>query len=450
MCKMNQFLFIFRHLDISAAKPSPDQWQHWFARMVARDCLLWIDENQQIMKKQLLIIGGGFAGFWSAISAIRQSREIGKTDEVEITLVNTDNYFTIRPRLYEVSLDGLQIELAKYLQPLGIRQVTGTAKIINPEKNEVVVLTEGGVRSLHYDYLVLATGGALKEINLPGIQYTYNIDTFDNAQRLEDHLAKLAKHNFRGEGAATFVVAGAGLTGLETVTSIEEKAKAIQARHGGKRTLFRVVLIDRNEQLGSSFSPEGQQYISKACAAKNIEVITGAEIKAIAPTRIILNNGKTIPTRTVIWTIGMMASSLTQFFAGEKDQLNRLKVDNYLKLPGYHNVIVSGDVANVQVDNGHTALMACQYAQVMGRWSGHNAINDLFSIPLKAYIHNDYFTVLDLGEDHALFTRGWEHSVQQSGAAARDIKKRINTSQIYPMEGVEDTVKASYPETPQF
>lgn len=443
---MNQFLFIFRHLDIDAVQSSPDQWQHWFARMVAGNYSLYTGENQQTMKKQLLIIGGGFAGFWSAISAIRQSREIGKTDEVEITLVNADNYFTIRPRLYEVSLDGLQIELAKYLQPLGIRQVTGTAKIIDPEKNEVVVLTAGGVRSLHYDYLILATGGALKEINLPGIQYTHNIDTFDNAQRLEDHLAKLAKHNFRGEGSATFVVAGAGLTGLETVTSIEEKAKTIQALHGGKRTHFRVVLIDRNEQLGSSFSPEGQQYISKVFAAKNIEVITSAEIKAIAPTRIVLSNGRTIPTRTVIWTIGMMASSLTQFFAGEKDQLNRLKVDNYLKLPGYHNVIVSGDVANVQVDNGHTALMAAQYAQIMGRWSGHNAINDLFSIPPKEYIHNDYFTVLDLGEGHALHTKGWEYNVLQSGTEARNFKKKINTSLIYPQESVEDTVKASYPD----
>jgi len=446
---MNQFLFIFQHLDIKAAQPSPNQWQHWFARMVARDCSLWIEENRQIMKKQLLIIGGGFAGFWSAISAIRQSREIGKTEEVEITLVNAGNYFTIRPRLYEVSLDGLQIQLAKYLQPLGIRQVTGTAKIINPDKNEVIVLTEGGIRSLHYDYLILASGGALKDINLPGIQYTYNVDTFDNAQKLEHHLAQLARHSFRGEGSATFVVAGGGYTGLETVTHIEEKARAIQARHGGKRTHFRVVLIERNDRPGSFLSPEGQHYISKVCAAKNIEVITGTEIKAIAPTRIVLNNGKTIPTRTVIWTIGMMASSLTQFFTGEKDQLNRLKVDTYLKLPGYPNVIVSGDVANVSVDDGRTALMASLYAQSMGRWSGHNAINDLFSVPLKAYIHNGYVGCLDLGEGHGLYTRGWEHKVHKTGTEARNIKKQINTLLIYPPENVEDTVKASYPEIPE-
>ena len=58
------------------------------------------------LKKQLVIIGGGFAGFWSAISAIRQSREIKKRDEVEIILINPDNQVTIRPKLNDLSLEG--------------------------------------------------------------------------------------------------------------------------------------------------------------------------------------------------------------------------------------------------------------------------------------------------------------------------------------------------------
>lgn len=94
--------------------------------------------------------------------------------------------------------------------------------------------------------------------------------------------------------------------------------------------------------------------------------------------------------------------------------------------------------------------MACLYAQSMGRWSGHNAINDLFSIPLKAYTHNGYVGCLDLGEGHALYTRGWERNVHKTGHEARDIKKRINTLLIYPPDNVEDTVKASYPEIPEF
>lgn len=117
------------------------------------------DNGTSSEKKKLLIIGGGFAGFWSAMSAVRQSRELQKTKELDITLVNADNYFTIRPRLYEVSLEGLRVPLDKYLKPTGVHQIIGTAEMIFPDKNEVTVKTPQGVMDLHYDYLVLATGG---------------------------------------------------------------------------------------------------------------------------------------------------------------------------------------------------------------------------------------------------------------------------------------------------
>jgi NADH dehydrogenase len=402
------------------------------------------------MKKQLMIIGGGFAGFWSALSAIRQSRELQKAGELEITLVNTDNYFTIRPRLYEVSLEGLRVELDKYLKPLGIQQVMGKAELIDPEKQEVTVSTVHGVRSLKYDYLILATGGALKAINLPGIEFTQNVDTFEGAQRLEDHLVTLAKKDFAEEGAATLVVAGAGFTGLEAVTSIADKARMIAGKYAGKQPELKVVLIDRGAKLGGFFDEEGQEYIAKACAEKNIEVINGAEIQSITPAGIVLNNGQALATRTVIWTVGMVASALTAFFKGEKDNQGRLMVDTFLKLRTYDNVIIAGDVAHVSVDNGHTAVMACQYAQFMGRWAGHNAVNDLFATPLKEYIQNGYVTCLDLGESHALYTSGWERKVHQSGEEARATKSWVNTILLYPQQDVEEAVTASYPEIPQF
>jgi NADH dehydrogenase len=105
------------------------------------------------MKKKLLIIGGGFAGFWSAMSAIRQSRAIEKEADLEITLVNPDNYLTIRPRLYEASLEGLRVELDTYLLPLGIKQIVGRADVIDPTGKKVTVFSQQGTRTLVYDYL---------------------------------------------------------------------------------------------------------------------------------------------------------------------------------------------------------------------------------------------------------------------------------------------------------
>jgi NADH dehydrogenase len=401
------------------------------------------------MKKQLLIIGGGFAGFWSAISVIRQSREIQKRGELEVTLINPDNYVTIRPGLNELSSEGLYFELDKYLRPLGVHQIVGRAKIINPETNEVVVSTEQGIRNLSYDYLILAAGGVLKIPNLPGIQHTFNVDKPDHAQRLEDHLIELAKKDFHEEGAATFLVVGSEFTGLETVVGIEQTARTIQAYYSARKPAFRIILLESEKQIATEFPADCRQYIQDVIQSKNIEVLFNSELSIIGPASVLLNNGNRIATQTVIWTKGMAASSLTQFFKTAKDGLNRLKIDQYLKLPGYDNVIAAGNVAHSPGIEGYSSLIACQFAQFEGRWAGHNAVNDLFHIPLKKYVQPDYLPCIDLGEPPAVSDQEWERSQREKRYKGRSAAEHVNKGTMYPWQDVEETVKASYPEIPK-
>jgi len=401
-------------------------------------------------KKQLLIIGGGYAGFWSALSAIRESREINKADEVEVTLINTDNYFTMRPRLYEVSLEGLRIKLDEYLKPLGIHQIMGKAEIINPDTNEVVVATAHGIRHLNYDYLILAAGSSLKALNLPGMEYTFNIDTYNNAERLEQHIIELAKRNFENEGDDIFVIAGAGLTGLEAATSIKDKVKKMQGLYSTKIKEVKVILVERSAEVGSYYSVEAQDYLNQSIKSKNIQVITESEIIAVEPSAVHLTHDSYIPTSTVIWTIGLVASPLTTFFRGERDDLNRIVVNDFLKLTEYPNVIIAGDVANVKVGQEKTAVMSCQFSQFQGRWAGHNAVNDIFGVEMMKYVQNGYNTCLDLGGENALVTDGWDRVLHKTGGDAKAIKMWINTDLIYPAKDPEDAIVQSYPRIPKF
>jgi NADH dehydrogenase len=401
-------------------------------------------------KKHLVIIGGGYAGFWSALSAIRQSRDIEKLEELEVTLINADNYFTMRPRLYEVSLEGLRVKLDDYLKPLGIKQIIGKAEIIDADSNEVIVATAHGTWHLAYDYLILAAGSSLKALNLPGIENTFNIDTYTNAEQLEAHIITLAKRNFENEGDNTFVIAGAGLTGLEAVTSIEDKVKKMQELYSTSQKDIKVVLVERHNEVGSYYSPDAKAYLNDTIVSKNIQVMTESEIIAIEPSRVILTHDVEIATSTVIWTIGMTASPLTRFLKGKRDSLNRIYVDGFLKLNEYPNVIVAGDVANVKVGQGQTAVMSCQFSQFQGRWAGHNAVNDMFGLELKEYIQNGYTTCLDLGGDNALITDGWDRIVHKTGTDGKAIKTWICTDLIYPHDDVEEALADSYPKIPKF
>jgi NADH dehydrogenase len=401
------------------------------------------------MKKQLLIIGGGFAGFWSALSAIRQSRELKKEGELEVTVVNMDEYMTIRPRLYEVSLEGLRVELNKYFKQLNIKLIIGKAEIIDAEKNLVTVATESGSRLLSYDYLILSSGSVLKAINIPGIERTFNVDTFKGAQKLEDHLTHLAKKNFEGDGATTFVVAGSGLTGLEVVTAIKEKATKILADHGKDAITFKVVLIEKADKIGSYYAPEAQDYVIETLKAKDITVNTGVYLAAVQHNGATLSDGSFIPSQTVISTVGLVASSLCNFFKGEKDQLGRLHVNEYLQLAAHKNVIAAGDVANIPVDDeGNSSLMACQFSMFLGKWAGHNAVNGLFSQPLKPYSYKDYVTCVDLGPEDGMLTTGWDRKLVASGMEGKNIKMEVTTKLIYPADDVEAALEESYPEVP--
>jgi len=401
------------------------------------------------MKKQLLIIGGGFAGFWSALSAIRQSRELQKENELEVTLVNMDEYLTIRPRLYEVSLEGLRVELKKYFKPLNIKFIIGKAEIINPEENLVTVATNHGSRMLNYDYLILSSGSVLKAINIPGIENTFNVDTFNGAQRLEDHLTQLASKNFDGDGATTFVIAGSGLTGLEVVTVIKEKALKILGEQGQDPIDFKVVLIEKADKVGNYYSTEAQDYVIKTLESKDVTVVTGVSLAGVTSNGATLSDGTFISSQTVISTVGLVASSLCNFFKGEKDKLGRLHVNKYLQLEEYDNVIAAGDVANIPTDDkGNSSLMACQFSMFLGKWAGHNAVNSLFSQPLKSYNYTDYVTCVDLGQEDGMLTTGWERTLAFSGIEGKNIKMEVTTKLIYPADDVDTALQDSYPEVP--
>lgn len=109
--------------------------------------------------KKILIIGGGFAGVWSALAAMRHCILLNKTKEVEITLINKDAYHGLRPRFYEEDLSQTRIPLEKILTPYGIKLVIGEVTLIDLTHQKVDVKNSSSELEIHeYDKLILAAG----------------------------------------------------------------------------------------------------------------------------------------------------------------------------------------------------------------------------------------------------------------------------------------------------
>jgi NADH dehydrogenase len=375
----------------------------------------------------ILVLGGGFAGVWSAASAVRAARESGAhASEMRVTLVSDGDDMVIRPRLYERDPAQMRVSLDRVLGPIGVERVGATVTGIDTSARTVKALTsKGQTIALPYDRLVLATGSRAVQPNLPGAQFLFDIDTIAAAATLERHLADLADQPDR-EGLFSAVVIGAGFTGLEVATELAGRLPGSGLRRA------RVVLVDRSQNVGQQLGDGPRPQIIAALDALGVEVRLGATVAEVTDTYVRLADGEVIAASTTVWTAGMSASPLTEEIPGERDRLGRLIVDEYLRVPTTPDVYAAGDTAAAVAEDGHFVMQSCQHAVPLGKFAGYNAAADLLGLPQAPFAPTPYATCLDLGAAGAVATNGWDREVQMTGDEAKTLKQQINAEWIYP------------------
>ena len=380
--------------------------------------------------KQILIIGAGFAGLWSALSAIRQL-DLNGSKGVEVTLLAPQAELHVRPRFYEPDVHTLAAPLQALFDAVNVRFVQGTAYHIDEAARRVGYRTRSGTRcTLPYDRLIMACGSELERPDMVGIEHAFDVDKLDSAARLETHLKSLASLP-NTPARNTVVVAGGGFTGIETATELPARLRAIL----GEDAVLRVVVIDRGARIGAALGNGIRPAIEQACEALGVEWVCGATVVSVDPAGVQLDNGQRIDASTVVWTVGFKANPLTEQISGERDNRGRLHVDGNLKVKGNDAVYAAGDVAYATCDAlGNPAMMSCQHAIALGRHAGNNAAAELIGVAQMAYSQPKYVTCLDLGAWGAVYTEGWDREVSppEDKAEAKALKRQINSVWIYP------------------
>ncbi|MDX8255568.1 NAD(P)/FAD-dependent oxidoreductase [Acinetobacter pittii] len=381
------------------------------------------------MSKRIIIAGSGFAGLWAALAAQRAIHLASQEQNIEVVMVSPSPNVDIRPRLYEAVLENMYPNISELLSVVDVKYVAGWVNEIDAAaQNLVIKTTQGDKQTLSYDRFILATGSTTFMPPIPGLtEYGFGVSTLEDAEKLDQHLKNLTN---KPANAArnTVVVAGGGLTGLETVTEMPERLRNILGEPD-----IRVVLVDSSAEIGAALGEEAAAVIREALEELGVEGKAGLRVTALDASGVTLSNGERIEAETVIWTAGMRANSLTSQIAGEKDNLGRILGDAYLHAPEAKNIFVTGDTVKVPTDDlGNFNVMSCQHAMSLGRVAGYNAAAELVDLPLHAYSQPKYVTCVDLGPWGALYTEGWERKVQFVREEAKKIKQEINTVWIYP------------------
>jgi NADH:ubiquinone reductase (H+-translocating) len=354
---------------------------------------------------RVVIVGAGFAGYRAA-QALRRS--LGDGDEV--VLVNPADYFLYLPLLPEVAggvLDPRRVAVSLTGTLPGVRLVLGSVHRVDLAGRSVhYVDPEGGAGQLAYDRIVVTVGSVNKVLPVPGIAgHAHGFRSIAEALYLRDHVIRqvelAAMTDDPAERAArlTFVVVGAGYTGSEVAATGQLLTHDLLRRRPALRdTPARWLLLDRAPRILPELRPRLSRAATRTLSRRGVEIRTGTSVSEATTAGVRLTGGAFVPTRTVVWTVGVRPDPLIDDLGlGAVD--GRVRVDEYLAVPGHPDVFACGDVAAVPdlTRPGELTAMTAQHAERQGRAVARNVAASLGHGTARPYRHRDLGLVVDLG-----------------------------------------------------
>jgi NADH dehydrogenase len=299
---------------------------------------------------RVLVLGGGFAGIGAAQKL--------KDADVEVVLVDKHDYHTFQPLLYQLATGLLETTAVGHsLRDLVKDQDNATihkapVAAIDLEAKEVRF---DGLDPIAYDFLVLALGAEVNFFGTEGAaEHAFPMYTLADAVRLKNHVLERWEAADKDtavvdDGALTAVVVGGGPTGVETAGALAElyRENFDKDYPNLPQEKARIVLVEAGEEIFAMFKSNLREYARDALERRTVEVMTGARVQSVSPTRVTLASGEEIPAHTLVWGAGLQGNGLVQSLGIELQRGSRIGVGPELELPGYPGVFVVGDIAAI-------------------------------------------------------------------------------------------------------
>ena len=353
---------------------------------------------------RVVIIGSGFAGFHTAKSLAARTG-----DAVEILVVSPTNYFLYLPLLPEVAAGILEprrisVSLAQAL-PSCVRHAPGEIDEIDLEARKVGWLDPEGVHhATTYDRLVLAAGSVHKVMPIPGVnEHAQGFRGVPEALYLRDHLirqvdlAAMCEDPAEREARLTFVVVGAGYTGTEVTAQGQLFTRDLAHSRGLGDDATRWVLVSRGQVL-SGLAKHLSRTADRVLRERGVDVRCDETMEEATGEGVRLSSGETVPTRTLLWCVGVRPDPVIDDLGVEVDQ-GRVVVDTQLNVPDHPDVFACGDAAAAPDPSrkGEYCAMTAQHAVRQGQLVGRNLAASFGYGKVRRYRHHDLGFVVDLG-----------------------------------------------------
>src|SRR5499427_8502732 len=355
-------------------------------------------------KTRVLIVGGGFGGLYAALEFEKQ-----RYADIEVTLISEENFFLFTPMLHEVAASDL--DLTHIVNPIrkmlrNVRFFEGEVRSIDITKRQVVVAHgfDQHIHTLEYDHVVFALGCVTNFYSIPNLAETAITmkslgDAIALRNRLIEHLEEADTEcaaNDR-EPLLTFVVAGGGFAGVETIGSINDFLKeALPYYPNLESEMIRVVLVHPGEFVLPELGEELGRYASRKLVERGVEIRPNTKIKAVTKNGVELTDGTDITARTLVWTAGTSPHPLLEKLPLPKER-QRLKVNGAMGVEGYPGIWALGDCAMIPNQHGGYQPPTAQHASREGKMLAHNIVAHSRGEDLKPFRFNTLGLLASIG-----------------------------------------------------
>lgn len=371
---------------------------------------------------RVVIVGGGFGGLFAA-RALRRA-------DVELTLVDRRNFHLFQPLAYQVATGALSpAEIATPLRAVFKRHqnahvLLGEVVDFDLDRRQIVVdrLPNGDHDArLGYDTLVVAGGSHYSYFGRDDWQaYAPELKSLDGALDIRSRIlrafeaAELERDPEARERWLTFVVVGAGPTGVEMAGQIAELARDTLRRdfRSADTRAARVLLVEASERVLSKFHPSSSRRAAQALERLGVTVLVGEAVVDVEPDSVAVRTASgeviSIGARTTIWAAGVTASGLAGALARragqEVDRAGRITVGPDLTLPGHPEVFALGDMARVRGSNGTVIPLPglAPVAMQQGRYAARVIERRLRGEPTRAFHYRDKGNLATVGRSKAV------------------------------------------------
>ena len=417
---------------------------------------------------RVVVLGGGYGGVEAAKVL---EHELGKRRDIQITLIDRNSFHTLMTELHEVAggrvePGSVQISYRKIFGAKRVSLVNDNIRTVDFETREVISATE----RYPYDYLVLGAGGEPEDYGLPGIkEHAFMLWSMDDALRLRRHLEDMYRRasaepdSQKRAEMLTFVVAGAGFTGVELAGELMDQRHVLCGHFHIDESEVRIVVVEALDaiipNLPSNLQKKSRTYLER----RGVEFMLRSPIVGAQPDKVLLGGGKSISTRTFVWTCGIQGCefaanlSLTKgkcayrkcniamtggtcggkgctYFEGKyiEGKRGRLLVNEYMQSPDYSNVYVVGDVAWYQ-EGKRVIPQIVEAAVQTASTAAHNIVAEITGGEMKVFKSNYHGIMVSLGT-----YSGVAHvmGISLTGIFAIAVKHMINVVHLFGVAGV--------------